>query len=133
MTDTSEPTVVQRLVGVFDADGTLRGEIAYVIGHLIGRRQCSLCDITHSWKGRKQAFDERTAALGVPFELLHRDEVPGDLADVVDAWPSVLVLTDDGPSVLLDDRALTACGGDPDALFAALQRALADRRLALPV
>ena len=36
-----------RLVGVYDADGTLRGELTYWVGARLGRAHCSLCDITH--------------------------------------------------------------------------------------
>ena len=39
---------IERLIGVYDADGGLRGELAYVLGHLAGRAECALCDITHS-------------------------------------------------------------------------------------
>ena len=36
-----------RLVGVYDADGTPWGEVAYWVGARLGRRHCSLCEITH--------------------------------------------------------------------------------------
>ncbi len=39
---------VVRLIGVYDADGTLRGELGYWVGARLGRRHCSLCDITHA-------------------------------------------------------------------------------------
>jgi hypothetical protein len=39
---------VRRLVGVYDADGTLRGEVGYWVGARLGRAHCALCDITHS-------------------------------------------------------------------------------------
>ena len=38
---------VNRLVGVYDADGGLLGEAAYVWGKVRGTRHCALCDITH--------------------------------------------------------------------------------------
>lgn len=129
---TGSPEEVQRLVGVYDADGTLRGEAAYVLGHLIGRRQCSLCDITHSWKGRRSDFDAMAERLGLPFELLHRDEVSPELAASVDGWPSVLAVTATGPRVLLDDDDLRACHGEPDALEPAIRAALTERRLRVP-
>ena len=33
----------ERLVGVYDADGGIRGEVAHVLGHLVGRTECALC------------------------------------------------------------------------------------------
>jgi hypothetical protein len=38
---------IVRLRGLDDADETLRGEIAYCIGARLGRRHCSLCEVTH--------------------------------------------------------------------------------------
>lgn len=38
---------VVEVVGVYDADHTLAGEVAYVVGKLLGRRHCALCDVTH--------------------------------------------------------------------------------------
>ena len=61
-------------LGVYDADGGLFGEVAYVVGHLLGRTECALCDITHSWR-RKPEWDAMVARLDVPFDLAHRDEV----------------------------------------------------------
>ena len=41
------------LVGVYAADGGLVGEVAYVVGHLLGRTECALCDVTHETLRRK--------------------------------------------------------------------------------
>jgi len=65
---------IERLVGVYDADGTLLGELAYEVGHLKGRRSCARGDITHGGIRRRPELDQAAAALGVPFDLLHRDE-----------------------------------------------------------
>jgi len=54
------------LIGVYDADGGLRGELSCVFGHQPGRRQCGLCDITHSPVRRKAAWDAMVAGLSVP-------------------------------------------------------------------
>ena len=45
--DTTTSQQIVRLIGVYDANGTLSGELAYWIGARLGRRHCSLCDITH--------------------------------------------------------------------------------------
>jgi hypothetical protein len=39
--------VIARLIGVYNAEGSLRGELAYLLGKLTGRAHCALCDITH--------------------------------------------------------------------------------------
>jgi hypothetical protein len=38
---------IRRLVGVYNANGSVGGELAYFIGARLGRAHCALCDITH--------------------------------------------------------------------------------------
>jgi hypothetical protein len=114
---------VARLLGVYDADGGLVGELRYIVGHLLGRAECSLCDITHSPVRRKPAWDRMVATLGVPFDLVHRNEVPpafsAALAGV--ALPVVLAeLTDGRTEVALDAATLATCDGDIERFAAAL-------------
>jgi hypothetical protein len=52
------------LIGVYKADGGLIGELSYFLGHLIGVRECSLCDITHSPFKKKGEFKRLEAQLG---------------------------------------------------------------------
>jgi len=89
-----------RLVGVYRAEGSLRGEIAYVVGKLLGTAHCALCDITHSPVRRKAAWDRMAAGLGVPFELVHLDERDADppatalVAFATDDLPAGTVVSD---------------------------------------
>jgi hypothetical protein len=68
------PEPVVELVGVYAADGGLVGEVAYVVGHLLGRTECALCDVTHGTLRRKPDWDAMTARLPVPLRLVHRNE-----------------------------------------------------------
>ena len=70
---------VTRLVGVYDADGGLLGEAAYVWGKLRGTRHCSLCDITHELVRRKPEWDRMVAEIGTPVDLVHLNEMPPDV------------------------------------------------------
>ena len=80
------------LVGVYHADGGLAGEARYVIGRLLGRTHCALCQITHSMVRRKSEWDEMVARLGIPFELVHLNEMSPDVAAAVAAHGSPVVL-----------------------------------------
>ena len=135
MTDSgTDPTPISitRLVGVYDADGGLAGEAKYVVGHLLGRLECALCDITHGPVWRKKAFEAFRARLGVPFDVVHRNERSPEIeAATGDALPCILAVTDSGIVTLLDRAALEACGGDVDQLEPALVAAIADRHLVL--
>ena len=121
----SRPAVLA-LVGVYDADGTLGGEIRYWLGARIGMSHCSLCDVTHGLFTQRSAWMELRASLGVPFELFHRDDMPGDVAAATTLLPVVVARTAQGIVTLLGPDELDVCDGDLhrfiDALRVAMER-----------
>jgi hypothetical protein len=120
---------IERLIGVYDADGSVRGELAYVVGHLIGTRSCALCDISHGRLRRRSSFDEAIARLGVPFDLMHRDERPADLVDIEAPLPYVAARVGDATVVLLGRDDLIACAGDPELFVTRIRSSIADAGL----
>jgi hypothetical protein len=123
---------VTGFVGVYDADGGVRGELAYVVGKAVGRAHCSLCDITHSPIRRKRQWDEMVASLRVPFPVVHRNQQSPDVAGATgDRLPAVLARVDSGYEVVLGPDGLAPLGGRVDAFRAALQDQLAARGLVL--
>jgi len=128
-----DPEVLGRLVGVYDADGTWRGEVAYWIGARLGRTHCALCEITHSPFREKTAWKACSQGMPVPFDTVHRDEQSSALATATrGAVPCVVAETDQRLLVLLDVPALEACGGSPEALATAIEAAVDATGLAWP-
>ena len=117
------------IFGVYDADGSVRGELAYVLGHLIGTRSCALCDISHGRLRRRTSFDEAIARLGVPFDLVHRDERPTDLVDIEEPLPYVVARVGEATVVLLGRDDLVACSGDPEIFVTRIRSSIADAGL----
>lgn len=119
--------LVTELVGVYDADGGLLGEAAYVWGRLRGTRHCSLCDITHSPWRRKPAWDAMAARLSVPIRLLHRNELDAGLAAVVArvGAPVVLARAGEDWSTIVGADELDAMSGSVDRLGTLLRDRLA--------
>jgi hypothetical protein len=70
---------VRRLIGVYNAEGSLLGELRYLIGRARGTAHCALCDITHGRLRKKRAFSEFQASCPAPIEMLHLDEQPDDI------------------------------------------------------
>ncbi|GAA1952306.1 hypothetical protein [Microbacterium aquimaris] len=103
---------VHGFVGVYKADGGPIGELRYVIGHMLGTAQCSLCDITHTWR-RKPEWDAMVERLGAPFELRHLNELDADVAAAVAAHgaPAVFSRSAAGLTLLMDAAELDAVGG----------------------
>ena len=123
---------MRRLVGVYHADGSLSGELRYVVGKVLGRAHCALCDITHGSLREKAAWRECRDALPVPFETVHLDERSPEVRAATDGLtPCVVAETDDGLVVVLGSEALDACAGDPEAMVSALDAALAAHGLDL--
>ena len=116
---------ILRLVGVYDADGTLRGELAYWVGARLGRRHCSLCDITHGLVRERSEWAACRVGLPVPFDTYHRNDQPeavrlatGNIA------PVVVAETDEGHVVVLQPAELDACEGSIDRLTGAIEQAM---------
>ena len=117
--------VVTKLVGAYEADGGVVGEAKYVIGHLLGRFECVLCDITHGPLWRKKSFDTFRSRLGVPFEVVHRNERSTEVeAATRDLLPCVVAQTETGWIVVLGREELSAFGGDVEKLERGLGQAM---------
>jgi hypothetical protein len=131
--DAAPGRTILRLVGVYDADATLRGELAYWVGARLGRRHCSLCDITHGSVRAKPEWKACVAGLPVPFDTFHRDDQPDEVrAAAGGVAPIVIAETLDGHEVLLSPALLDACDGSIDALVESIERAATDLELSWP-
>ena len=125
-------TRVTRLVGVYDADGTLAGELRYWVGARVGRAHSALCDITHGLVRERADWRACRSTLSVEFATYHRDDQPDAVrAATGDRAPVVVAETDGGVVVLLDGPALDACGGSPEQLVTAVADAVAAHDLRL--
>lgn len=121
---------IRRLVGVYDADGTLRGELTYWVGARLGRAHCALCDITHGSVREKDEWKTCKVGLPVAFDTYHRNDQPDDVrAAVAGTYPAVLADTDRGPILLLGPTELDACQASPERLAEAIEAAVALHRL----
>lgn len=123
---------IRRLIGVYDADGTLRGELTYWVGARLGFAHCSLCDITHGLVSERSDWTACRGALPVPFETYHRDDQPGVVRSAVTTLPVVVAETDGGIVTLLGPEQLDRCGGSVERFAEALDAAIEDEGLTYP-
>jgi hypothetical protein len=132
--DAASTQQVVRLVGVYDADGTLRGELAYWIGARLGRRHCSLCEITHGSVRPRPEWKTCQAGLPVPFDTFHRNDQPDMVRAAASGQaPVVVAETDAGHVLLLAPSDIDACDGSIDRLLDAIEHAAAGLGLTLDV
>lgn len=116
----SRPTIVE-LVGVYNADGTIRGELGYWVGKRLGRAHCALCDITHGSVRERPDWQRCRDGLPVPFTTFHRNDQPAAVRTVVaGSLPAIVAMTASEPVLLLGPDELGACEGSPERLARAV-------------
>ena len=106
-----------KFVGIYNADGTVLGEISYVAKKLAGRGSCALCDITHGWTGRKRSFDNACTSASIEIELLHRDEATPEQLAAATSLPAVIFQSEGKWVCILGPSDLEECHKDPDELM----------------
>lgn len=113
---------IVRLVGVYDADSTIRGELAYWVGARLGRRHCSLCEITHGSVRERPEWKTCRAGMPVPFDTYHRNDQPATVRMAAGGQaPAVLAQLERGRVLLLLASAdVDACEGSIDRLVEAI-------------
>jgi hypothetical protein len=128
--------LIRRLTGVYHADGGVRGELSYAVGKLLGTAHCGLCDITHRGLTPKRTWTALTASLdriGVPFDVVHRNERDAVIAAASDGQtPCVLAHTDNGLLLILGPPQLDALRGEVTRLATALREAATAAGLTWP-
>jgi hypothetical protein len=118
---------VDELIGVYDADSTLIGEVSYWIGARLGRTHCSLCELTHGLFTQKADWKTCSANLAVPFTTYHRNDAPADVLECAAGnFPVVIARSGERLSVLLDGNGLEEFEGDTSRFAAWLRDTVAD-------
>lgn len=120
---------IDSLIGIYDADGTVLGEIRYWVGARLGRTHCSLCEITHGLFAEKAEWRECRSELGVPFHAFHRDDAPIEALQLGADLPAVLGATANGYVVVLGPEELEALHGDVRGFVAELNSRIASSGL----
>lgn len=110
------------LIGVYKADGGIIGELSYFFGHLVGARNCSLCDISHSPIKKKSSFKALEKELlknhNIAIKMLHMNERnERELKASAGREPCMLLQYPDGSiSMFLDYEELRAISGSVSSL-----------------
>jgi len=124
---------IRRLIGVYNAEGTVRGELAYWFGRRLGRAHCALCDITHGQVRMRSDWKACRASFPVPFDTYHLNDLPdGVRAMIAGRAPSVVADTERGLLVLLGPVELERCEASPDKFSSAVTDAADQHNLRWP-
>jgi pyruvate/2-oxoglutarate dehydrogenase complex dihydrolipoamide dehydrogenase (E3) component len=111
---------IDELIGVYDADSTLRGEIAYWLRARL-RRHCELCVITHGARRAKPEWVRLSGELPASFVAYHRDELPEAIAVYGRGeLPVILARAGARVRVILDRGDIAGCASSPRRLAEAI-------------
>ena len=116
--------MVDKVIGIYNARGSITGELAFLFGRLTGRTECVLCDITHGTFKKKSAFSSAKQTLGVPFEILHLDELDTTLCSFKESAPCVVAIRGSKCSMLLSKAELALCDSEVERFFDSLKAKL---------
>ena len=129
--DACPNTVAERgqfaLFAIYDAESTLMGELAYVLGKLRGARPCALCDISHGWNPRGKSAWRAARCSRPELTWLHKNEQDAELwALTVGQLPAVVIRHGGGHQILVTREELEQTQGDYAAFESLLAAKLAD-------
>ena len=80
-----------RIVGIYNADGSILGELNFSIRKVLGKSDCGLCDLTHGWNPfGKPSWRNACSARSIEIELVHRDELTSDQNKTAGDLPAII-------------------------------------------
>ena len=108
---------INKIIGIYHADGGLIGEFKYITGKFFGGSHCSLCDITHSSTGKKDSWKKCEQRLRIPIDFVHLNERNPNLKEyTANLTPCIVGKTSTNYVMLVSKNELNECNGDPEKL-----------------
>ncbi|MDD9953627.1 MAG: hypothetical protein OXR66_04790 [Candidatus Woesearchaeota archaeon] len=110
-----------RVLGIYNANSGLLGELAYVVRKIAGTRDCVLCDITHKGVRKKKEW----VSAEIPVELIYINEQDPKLRAFTNGkTPCIIGQTKDGYVMLITSDALRELQGDVNKFHKLLKQKL---------
>lgn len=96
---------------IYNASGTMAGELNYLYGKYFLDEHCELCDITHSTVSAKPEWKEWIGSLKCENYVLHTNEAKAMNIDVTQfVLPVVLIDRGNGLEELVSKNEMAKCG-----------------------
>ena len=103
---------------IYNAEGSIFGEIRYLYNKYIKDIKCSMCDITHNSFSEKSDWGKKCREFPFKIECLHLDELPSDIKNIVkDNAPCVVAQTKSVNEIIIKNKELTSMNGDVNSFF----------------
>ena len=116
---------IKRLYCIYNANGSLIGEISYLWKKLFSDFDCSLCNISHNTFTEKRIWKKEISNFKYELEMLHLDEQSEDLQSFTKgATPCVVSKGESGFKIILSESQLKKINGDVPLFFKELNNIL---------
>ena len=103
---------------IYNAEGSIFGEIRYLYNKYIKDMGCSMCDITHNSFSEKSEWAKKCREFPFKIECLHLDELPSDIINIVkDNAPCVVAKTKSINELIIRNEELTSMNGNVNSFF----------------
>ena len=114
---------VRKIYCIYNAEGSLKGELKYLYKKYFKDIKCSMCDITHNTFTQKNKWKNKCLTFPLDIECMHLDELPRDIKILVkDKTPCVVAQTDSTNKIIIKDEELIHMEGDVDSFFSHLDK-----------
>lgn len=81
-----------RIIGIYNADGSILGELKFAVNKVTGKSNCGLCELTHGWNPLgKSSWKRASSSSHVEIELLHRNELTREQSETAGDLPAIIV------------------------------------------
>ena len=115
--------VAQKIYCIYNAEGSIKGELKYLYEKYFKDIKCSMCDITHGVFTHKKKWKNNCSASNLNIECLHLDELTKDIKDlVINEAPCVVAQVNSTNKIVINNKELAIMGGDVDSFFSHLYK-----------
>ena len=112
-----------RIVGIYNADGSILGELNFAIGKVTGKSDCGLCDLTHGWNPfGKPSWRNACSASTIDIELVHRDELTSGQNEAAGDLPAVIIQLGETWKKIMSAEDIAFFKGNAPAFLAEIER-----------
>ena len=103
---------------IYNAKGSVSGELAYVFKKYVLGFKCSMCEITHNSFTMKKDWENKVSQSNINIETVHLDERPKDLEEFSKSKPPCVVGEyQEGYKIILTNEDLKNLEGNVDLFF----------------
>ena len=116
-----------RIVGVYNADGSILGELKFTIGKITGKSDCGLCDLTHGWNPfGKPSWKNACSARSIEIELVHRDELTSAQSEAAGDLPAIIIQLGETWRKLMSAEDISSFKGNSSGLLSEVERLVSE-------